>query len=110
LLVPVVRRNLTQNCVNTRALVVLSSAAQADLASHIGIIGRGSWEAMMFTTSTSGSKRPSGGQALEIRTEDDVMEKLGMIPIPGPKQVFFPLFNDTWVKGVPELSSDWPLN
>jgi hypothetical protein len=63
------------------------------------IIGRGSWTAMK-----------SARNAPTIQTEDDVIEKLGMMPIPGPKQVFLPLFNDMWVRGVPELSPDWPLS
>jgi hypothetical protein len=45
-----------------------------------------------------------------IQTEDDVIDKLGMMPIPGPKQVFLPVFNDMWVRGVPNLSPDWPLS
>lgn len=62
------------------------------------IIGRGSWTAMK-----------SAKNAPAIQTEDDVIDKLGMMPIPGPKQVFLPIFNDMWVRGVPELSSNWPL-
>lgn len=79
--------------------------------SHIpAIIGRGSWEAMKSSASPSGARGPSKGKVVEIRTEDDVFEKLGMMPIPGPKQVFLPLFNDMWVRGVPGLTSVWPLN
>jgi hypothetical protein len=63
------------------------------------IIGRGSWTAMK-----------SARNAPTIQTEDDVIEKLGMMPIPGPKQVFLPLLNDMWVRGVPELSPDWPFS
>jgi hypothetical protein len=73
------------------------------------IIGRGSWTAMKSTSPTSGVAARSKSKVVEIRSEDDVMEKLGMMPIPGPKQVFLPLFNDMWVRGVPELSSEWPL-
>jgi hypothetical protein len=63
------------------------------------IIGRGSWTAMK-----------SARSAPQIQTEDDVIDKLGMMPIPGPKQVFLPVFNDMWVRGVPDLSPDWPLS
>lgn len=59
------------------------------------LVGKGSWQAM------SSSK--------DIQTEDDVMDKLGMMPIPGPKQFFVPLLNDMWVCGVPKLSGNWPL-
>jgi hypothetical protein len=62
------------------------------------IIGRGSWTAMK-----------SARNAPAIQSEDDVIDKLGMMPIPGPKQVFLPLYNDVWVRGVPDLSPDWPL-
>jgi hypothetical protein len=62
------------------------------------IIGRGSWTAMK-----------SAKNAPAIQTEDDVIDKLGMMPIPGPKQVFLPLYNDMWLRGVPDLSPDWPL-
>jgi len=63
------------------------------------IIGRGSWTALK-----------SYRIAPAIHTEDDVIDKLGMTPIPGPKQVFLPIFNDMWVRGVPDLSPDWPLS
>jgi hypothetical protein len=63
------------------------------------IIGRGSWTAMK-----------SARGVPHIQTEDDVIDKLGMMPIPGPKQVFLPVFNDMWVRGVPNLSPDWPLS
>jgi hypothetical protein len=67
--------------------------------SVLAIIGRGSWTAM------KSSRNPPA-----IQTEDDVIEKLGIMPIPGPKQVFLPLFNDMWVKSIPDLAPDWPLN
>lgn len=63
------------------------------------IIGRGSWTAMK-----------SARAAPQIQTEEDVIDKLGIMPIPGPKQVFLPVFNDMWVRGVPDLSGDWPFN
>jgi hypothetical protein len=63
------------------------------------IVGRGSWQAMK-----------SAREGPVIQTEDDVIDKLGMMPIPGPKQVFLPLVNDMWVCGVAELSPQWPVN
>jgi hypothetical protein len=62
------------------------------------IIGRGSWQAMK-----------SARDGPTIQTEDDVIEKLGMMPIPGPKQLFLPIFNDMWVCSVADLSPDWPF-
>jgi hypothetical protein len=60
------------------------------------LVAKGSWQAM--------SSHP------DIQTEDDVIDKLGMVPIPGPKQFFLPLLNDMWVRGVPKLSENWPLD
>jgi hypothetical protein len=59
------------------------------------IIGRGSWQAM---------------QSEDIKTEEDVIDKLGIMPIPGPKQIFVPFVTGMWVKSVPKLSPDWPLD
>jgi hypothetical protein len=60
------------------------------------IVGKGSWQSLTSSP--------------EIQTEDDAMEKLGMVPIPGPKQFFVPLVNDMWVRSVPKLSENWPLD
>jgi hypothetical protein len=65
------------------------------------IVGKGSWEAL--------KPDPKKKESLEIHTEDDVIEKLAMLPIPGPKQFFTPLFNDMWVRQIPKESANWPL-
>ncbi len=60
------------------------------------IVGKGSWQSLTSSP--------------EIQTEEDAMEKLGMVPIPGPKQFFVPLVNDMWIRSVPKLSQNWPLD
>ena len=66
------------------------------------IVGKGSWQALKPDTRKK--------EVLEIQTEDDVIEKLAMVPIPGPKQFFTPLFNDMWVCQISKSSPDWPLD
>jgi hypothetical protein len=80
------------------------------------ITGRGDWQAMKAAepqelkrlpkNATTAPKTPN---TLKIGNEDDVRNKLGMVPIPGLKQVFAPLFKDIWVTKIPHLSPDWPF-
>ena len=60
------------------------------------IVGKGSWQSLKSSP--------------DIQSEDDAIEKLGMVPIPGPKQFFVPLPNDMWICNVPKLSKNWPLD
>jgi len=69
-------------------------------ASVVVVRGKGNWKSMRT------NKRPLGGPP--IATQADVIDKLGMVPIPGTMQYCIPLFNDSWVTQVPR-SSKWPL-
>jgi hypothetical protein len=80
------------------------------------IVGRGDWQAMktakpqeMRRLSKNAATAPKIPNTLKIGSVEDVIDKLGMLPIPGLKQVFVPLFKDTWVKKIPHLSPDWPF-
>jgi hypothetical protein len=64
--------------------------------------GKGSWRALR----TQPGRKPL---TPDIRTQRDVMDSLGWMPIPGPHQYFVPLFNDMWVSKVPSLRHSWPL-
>ena len=66
------------------------------------IIGKGSWQALK----PDARKK----EVLEIQSEDDVIEKLAMVPIPGPKQFFTPLFHDMWICQISKSSPAWPLD
>jgi hypothetical protein len=65
--------------------------------------GRGSWRAMRTPIGTARSAGHS------IRSATDVIEHLGIMPIPGTPQYLVPLFNDMWVTQVPRNSLHWPL-
>ena len=66
------------------------------------IIGKGCWQALK----PDARKK----ETLEIQTEEDVIEKLAMVPIPGPKQFFTPLFHDMWICQISKSSPNWPLD
>ena len=67
------------------------------------IIGRGAWEALKTDPQKEKSLK------IQVRTLDDVIDKLHVLPIPGPRQVFTPLVNDMWVRQIPRDSASWPL-
>ncbi len=69
------------------------------------IVGKGSWEALKPDPDKAARK-----EAITIQSEEDVIEKLAMVPIPGPKQFFTPLFNDMWICQVPKGSPRWPID
>jgi hypothetical protein len=66
--------------------------------------GKGNWRALRTP-----SAKISAGAAGQIGTADDVMLKLGMMPIPGTVQCIAPIFNDNWVTLVSKSSTHWPL-
>ncbi len=66
--------------------------------------GKGNWRALRTP-----SAKISAGAARQIGTADDVMLKLGMMPIPGTAQCIVPIFNDNWVTQVSKSSTQWPL-
>lgn len=72
-------------------------------ATVVVIRGRGSWRAMRTPIGTARSAGHS------IRSATDVIEHLGIMPIPGTPQYLVPLFNDMWVTQVPRNSLHWPL-
>lgn len=72
--------------------------------SIVVIRGKGDWKALR---TAPGAKLAPG--ATPLLTQEDVISKLGMMPIPGTIQYMVPLFNDSWVTQVPRLSSKWPL-
>ncbi len=72
--------------------------------SVVAIRGKGDWRALR--TKPDAKLPPQGSP---IVTQDDVITKLGTMPIPGTIQYMVPLFNDSWVTQVPRLSSKWPL-
>lgn len=70
----------------------------------VAIRGKGDWKALR--TAPGANLAPG---VSPIVTQEDVIEKLGMMPIPGTIQYMVPLFSDGWVRQVPRLSSHWPL-
>lgn len=68
------------------------------------IVGKGSWEALKRSTDPE-----KNTDETKILTAEDVIEKLAMVPLPGPKQFFLPLVNDMWVSRVDKRSENWPL-
>jgi hypothetical protein len=80
------------------------------------ITGRGDWRAMIGAEPRKQRRLPKNEATapksphnLKIDSEEDVHEKLGMAAIPGPRQIFVPLFKDMWVAKIPHLSPKWPL-
>jgi len=65
----------------------------------VAVRGKGNWKAL----------RTGPGAETVIRSQGDVIDTLGMMPIPGTVQCMIPVYNDNWVTQVPKLSSDWPL-
>jgi hypothetical protein len=72
--------------------------------SVVVVRGRGNWKAMRTPLGP-----PSPGAPPGIRTPDDVMRNLGMMPIPGTTQCVVPLYNDNWVQPVPKGTAKWPF-
>jgi hypothetical protein len=77
------------------------------------IRGRGNWEAMR--TNKPGARPPVYPKPAhpfdnpKVETVDDVLYSLRTIPTPGEEQCNIPLFNDMWVKKIPDISLSWPL-
>lgn len=69
-----------------------------DGLSVVVVRGRGNWKAM----------RAAAGSPKAVSTPGEVIDRLGMMPIPGVDQCLIPLFNDMWVQPVPRGAS-WPL-
>lgn len=65
------------------------------------IVGRGNWKAMR--------SRPGKQLTPNVTTPGEVIDRLGMMPIPGTYQCLVPLYNDMWVRSVPRDSPGWPL-
>jgi hypothetical protein len=73
-------------------------------ASVVVVRGRGNWKAMR---TSPGRSRPGG--APSISAPGDVIDNLGIMPMPGTVQCVVPLFNDSWITQVPNHSPKWPL-
>jgi hypothetical protein len=73
-------------------------------ASVVVVRGRGNWKAMR---TSPGRTRPGGAAA--ISTPGDVIDHLGVMPMPGTVQCVVPLFNDSWITQVTNHSPKWPL-
>jgi len=71
-----------------------------DGLSVVVVRGRGNWKAMQA--------RPGSSMTPAVSTPGEVIDRLGMMPIPGVEQCLIPLFNDMWVQPVPRGAS-WPL-
>lgn len=75
--------------------------------------GRGSWKALRSQPDnplTPDKALPPGKPVTpKITSQGDVIDVLGMMPIPGTYQCLVPLYNDMWVRSVPRGSPGWPL-
>lgn len=63
------------------------------------IQGKGDWRAL----------KTAPDAKVPILNKADIIDKLKTMPIPGTIQYFVPLFQDSWIKQVPRLSSKWPF-
>jgi len=74
------------------------------------IRGRGNWKALR--TDRPGARKATKPlhpfENPEVRSVDDLIYSLHMMPIPGEEQFNIPLFNDNWVDKI-ERGPGWPL-